>query len=131
MLILHPKLTPRNPHPTGTMSRAEIGDMGTILPSSNSKDSFLPCLKYCPLFNFFKEMNYIKSFLFVLIFTLSTAICTYSSYLLFHLLKNFQLIKIFYLIIHSFFQGWNPPSSFWSKFKMLPPLSESHPNWCT
>ena len=24
---------------------------------------------------------------------------------------------------------WVPPS-FWSKFKKLPPLSESHPNWC-
>ena len=92
------------------MSRAEIGDMGTILPSSNSKDSFLPCQKYCPLFNFLKEINYIKSFLFVLIFTLSMAICTYSGYLLFHLLKNFQLIKIFYLIIHSLLQGWNPPT---------------------
>ena len=94
------------------MSRAEIGDMGTILPSSNSKDSFLPCQKYCPLFNFLKEINYIKSFLFVLIFTLSMAICTYSGYLLFHLLKNFQLIKIFYLIIHSLLQGWNPPPPF-------------------
>ena len=44
--------------------------------------------------------------------------------------------------IHSFTQTWNPPcssegtppflgtSSFWSKFKKLPPLSESHLNWC-
>ena len=35
---------------------------------------------------------------------------------------------------HSFLQGWNPSfsggtPSFWSKFKKLPPLSESHPNW--
>ena len=47
-------------------------------------------------------------------------------------------------IIYSFLQGWNPhpppfsermppfwvSPSFWSKFKNLPPLSESHPNWC-
>ena len=36
--------------------------------------------------------------------------------------------------LHSFLQGWNPPflgtRSFWSKFKKLPPLSQSHPNWC-
>ena len=36
--------------------------------------------------------------------------------------------------LHSFLQGWNPPflgtPSFWSKFKKLPPLSQSHPNWC-
>ena len=54
-------------------------------------------------------------------------------------LKNIEkhhtyIIKIL-IWSHSFLQDWNFPftegtPSFWSKFKKLPLLSESHPNWC-
>ena len=49
----HSKLTSKTPHPTRTRSRAEAGDTGNILSPSNLENSFLPSLKYCPLFRFF------------------------------------------------------------------------------
>ena len=65
----HRKPTSKSPYPTGTRSRAETGDMATIFPLSNSENSFFPSLKYCPLFRFLKDVNYIKSVLFFLVFT--------------------------------------------------------------
>ena len=57
---------------------------------------------------------------------------------------SYLFLVVFPLLVmqwHSFLQGWYPLfsdgtpspfwvlSSFWCKFKKLPPLSESHPNW--
>ena len=48
----HLKPTSKSRHPTETRSRAGTADMGTILPPKNPENSFLPSLKYCPLFDF-------------------------------------------------------------------------------
>ena len=49
----------------------------------------LPTAVFC----FLKQVNYVKSFLFFLGFTQSTAMCIYPGYLLFCSFKNFQLVK--------------------------------------
>ena len=103
------KPTPKRSHPNGTRSRVKTGYGDHSSPQTIRKIHFSQ--KYCPLFSFLKEVNYIKSFFFFSCFYFKHGnMYILGLPLLFCLLKNFQLVKNFlfdYFLNNKAEQKWS------------------------